>query len=285
MSPAAAEKSGAAARTRASGAWLVTYADLMTNLVCFFVLIVSYSVLDQTKIAVVAGSMREAFGVTRDRRFAGDVEFRGTPEARQPGNITPSERPSGQGVAETLSAPPGAGADGSRGGFDAAAAQRRQFEAAKERLEQAILLNPLTRGGAEAITINLVDNGLQIVIVDREGRPMFEPGAAAPSPEARALLAETARTLIPFANRLIIEGHADATGAGAYSPFDLTAARANAARRIMEEAGVPADRIAGVVGRGDAIPLYPEDPYAPGNRRIEIVLEKTAPLLPDEMPF
>ena len=53
----------------------------------------------------------------------------------------------------------------------------------------------------------------------------------------------------------------------------------------MEAAGFPANRVAGVTARGDALPLYPENPFAPGNRRIEITLEPAAPLLPDERPF
>ncbi len=272
--------SSASARRKAS-VWLVTYADLMTLLVCFFVLIVSFSIQDKTKLQVVAGSIREAFGVTKERRYAGDTTLDGVPETRQPGSITKTETPSGQGLTQTLSARPAAGMDGDRGAFDAAAADRRRFEAVKERLEHAILMRPIAKDANDAITINLTETGLQVLIVDASGRAMFEPGAAEPTATAIALLEETARALKPLANRLIIEAHADASGAGAYSPFDLTAARANAARLVMERAGLPADRIAGVTGRGEALPLYPEDPFAPGNRRIEITLEPAAPLLPE----
>jgi chemotaxis protein MotB len=114
---------------------------------------------------------------------------------------------------------------------------------------------------------------------------MFPPGGAEPTAEAAALIAETARALQPLPNRIFVEAHADATGAGAYSPFELTADRANAARRIMEASGLPPDRIAGVLGKGEAFPLYPEDPFAAGNRRIEITLEAAAPLLPEKRPL
>lgn len=272
-------------RPRKSGAWLITYADLMTLLVCFFVLIVSFSVQDDAKMQVVAGSMREAFGVTKERRYAGDVDLQGAPEARQPGAVRPVETPSGEGVDETLSARPAAGMEGRKGAFDAAEAERRRFEAVKERLEHAILLRPIAKDVNDAVTINLTERGLQVLIVDTAGRAMFEPGAAVPTPEAKALIEETARALKPLANRIFIDAHADATGSGAYSPFDLTAARANAARRVIEAAGFPPDRIAGVTGRGAAFPLYPEDPYASGNRRIEITLEPAAPLLPSDRPL
>ena len=138
------------------------------------------------------------------------------------------------------------------------------------------------KDASETITINLVEDGLQIVLVDTDGAPMFAAGSASLTPRARTLLAETTKALIPLANRVIVEGHADLTGAGSYSPFDLTAARANAARRIMEETGLKPGRIAAVSGRGAASPLYPEDPYAAANRRIEIILERAAPLLPED---
>ncbi|MFQ5563266.1 MAG: flagellar motor protein MotB [Parvularculaceae bacterium] len=270
-------------RPRPAGGWLITYADLMTILVCFFVLIISYSIQDQVKLEVVAGSMRDAFGVAEKRRYAGDYELEGTPEQRQPGNIRPTPMPSASGLVETLSARPAAGAEGRKGAFETADADRRRFEEIREAFEKAILTHPLLKDSSDAVTVSLVEDGLQVVFVDTEGRPMFETGAAEPTPRARALLEEAARILAPLPNRIAIEGHADATGSGAnYSPFDLTAARANAARRILEEAGFPAERIAGVTGRGAADPLYPEDPYRAGNRRIEITLEPAAPLLPPE---
>ncbi|MGF1545667.1 MAG: flagellar motor protein MotB [Parvularculaceae bacterium] len=272
---------------RPAGGWLVTYADLMPILVCFFVLIVSFSVQDEVKLEVLAGSMRDAFGVAERRRFAGDVRYEGVPERRQPADAVPRVEPSGAGLSTTLSGDPAIGEDGANAAVDAgptpdARNPRAPYVAAKARLERAVLSNPLLKDASEAITVNLVEDGLQIVLVDVAGRPMFEPGAREPTPFARDLLETTAAALAPLANRILIEAHADARGAGAYSPFDLTADRANAARRAMAAAGLPADRIAAVVGRGDAEPLYPEDPFAPGNRRVEIVLERAAPLLPPD---
>ena len=264
-----------------SGSWLVTYADLMTILVCFFVLIVSYSIQDQVKMEVVAGSMRDAFGVAEERRYAGDFKLDGTPEERQPGNIQPNPMPSANGITETLSARPAAGSEGHKGAFEYATEDRRRFENTKAALEKAILTHPLLKDQSEAITINLVEEGLQVILADTNGGAMFNLGSATPTPKARLLLQETATAIMPLANRLIIEGHADATGTGRFSPFDLTAERANAARVIMEEAGLKASRIAGVTGRGMASPLYPEDPFAAGNRRLEIILEPAAPLLPE----
>lgn len=267
--------------TRRGAAWLITYADLMTILVCFFVLIVSYSIQDQVKLEVIAGSMRDAFGVAEERRYAGDFKLDGTPDQRQPGNIRPSPVPTANSITETLTARPAAGSYGKDGGFDYSQADRRRFEETREALKAAVEAHPLLKDASETITINLVEDGLQIILVDTDGAPMFAKGSENLTPAARALLEETTKAIIPLANRVIIEGHADATGGGAYSPFDLTTARANAARRIMETAGLKSKRIAGVSGRGASAPLYPEDPYAAANRRIEIILERAAPLLPE----
>ncbi len=264
-----------------SGVWLITYADLMTILVCFFVLIVSFSVQDDAKMQVVAGSLRDAFGVTEERRFAGDIDFKGAPEKRQPGNLRPSATPTGSGVAETLSARPAMGSDGDRGAIARPGPDSRRYADARAALERAVREDPLLKGADEQITVKADEKGLQVLLVDTDGAPMFELASARLTPRAQALLADVAASLLPLPNRIYIDGHADATGAGNYSAFDLTSARANAARAALEAAGFPADRIAGVSGRGAADPLYPEDPYLAGNRRIEIRLEPAAPLLPE----
>ncbi len=176
-----------------SATWLITFADLMTLLVTFFVMIVSFSIQDETKMQVVAGSIREAFGVTRERRYAGEVNLDGVPDPRQPGAIIASTSPTGEALDETLAARPAAGMDGKRGAFEAAAADRRRYEAVRERIEHAILMRPIAKDANDAITVNLTETGLQVLIVDTDGRAMFEPGGAEPTPLAAALLEETAR--------------------------------------------------------------------------------------------
>ena len=272
----------ARSQPRRPGSWLVTYADLMTILVCFFVLIISYSIQDQVKMEVVAGSMREAFGVAEQRRYAGDFKLDGTPEKRQPGNIAPSPTPTADALEETPTAAPAAGDDGLRGAHVAANADRRRLLETKETFEQAILTHPLLKDSADQITITLVEDGLQIVLVEKEGAPMFALGSAALTSRAQALLEELAPALVALPNRVFIDGHADASTGGGASPFELTAARANAARVVLEREGLPAARIAGVAGRGASEPLEIEDPFAPENRRVVIRLEKAAPLLPAE---
>ena len=266
---------------RPAGGWLVTYADLMTILVCFFVLIVSFSIQDKVKLEVIAGSMRDAFGVAEQRRFAGDIKIDGVPEERQPGNVIETSSPSAAGLTQTLSAPPTIGSDGYNGGYEFANADsNRRLADAKEALEAAILTHPLLRDKSESLRVNFVDDSLQVLLVDRGVAPMFSIGSEELTADAQSLLREVAAIIAPLPNRIEIVGHADATGGASYSPFALTAGRANAAREILEASGVPTTRISGVTGRGASDSLLPEDPFAPGNRRIEILLEPAAPLLP-----
>lgn len=273
---------GGAARRRRSSSWLVTYADLMTILVCFFVLIVSFSIQDQVKLEVVAGSMRNAFGVAEERRYAGDFKLEGTPDQLQPGNVRPSATPTASGITDTLTARPAAGSHGTDGAYEQRIQEATLFENTREALEKSILTHPLLKDQSDAVTINLTEEGLQIVAVDIEGYPMFAKGGTDPTLRARELLEVVSNVLQPLPNRITIAGHADASGKGTYSPFGLTASRANAAREIIEQAGLPENRIVGVVGHGAAKPLYEDDPFAAGNRRIEIILERAAPLLPPE---
>ena len=268
---------------RQTGGWLVTYADLMTILVCFFVLIVSYSIQDKVKLEVVAGSMRDAFGVAEQRRFAGDIRIDGVPEERQPGNIRPTASPSAAGLTQTLSGNPTLGATGLDGAYLKSNADiNRRYADAKDALEAAVLTHPVLRDNSDNLRVNILDNGLQILLVDKTGAPMFNLGQDTLTSSAAALLREVGEVIAPLPNQIEIVGHADAKGSGGYSAFDLTAARANAARRILEADGFPTDRINAVAGRGASAPLYPEDPYADGNRRIEIFLSPAAPLLPSE---
>jgi len=281
-------EAGAKAGRRFGGSsWLITYADLMTILVCFFVLIVSFSIQDQVKLEVVAGSMRNAFGVAEERRYAGDVKSTGTPDQRQPGNVKPSPTPTGSAISDSLSARATLGTDGLNQGpstqlIAQQAEVRQQLASVEKRLRDAITSHPLLRSERDQIRISVKQEGIQLLLVDRDGAPMFATGSSEPTEKAQKALAEIARILAPYANQVMIEGHADASGRGRYSPFELTADRANRAREILEASGLRASRIAGITGRGAADFLYPDDPYAAGNRRIEILVLPAAPLLPPD---
>jgi chemotaxis protein MotB len=125
--------------------------------------------------------------------------------------------------------------------------------------------------------------GLRLQLVDQEGRSMFDAQSVQPNDRARRLLSAVAGVVAQLPNRITVSGHTDASApAGGASNWDISAGRANAARRILQQSGVGGDQIFQVAGRADSEPLFPDDPIQPGNRRIEITLLREAPPLPPE---
>jgi chemotaxis protein MotB len=121
--------------------------------------------------------------------------------------------------------------------------------------------------------------------VDQEGRSMFNQGTATPNDRAKLLLRAIAKIINQLPNRISIYGHTSANagqGGKAEGDWTLSAARADASRRILQSGGVDADRVYQVSGKATSEPLYPDDPTLPGNRRIAIVLLREAPVLPPD---
>ncbi|MFN9544713.1 MAG: OmpA family protein, partial [Alphaproteobacteria bacterium] len=166
------------------------------------------------------------------------------------------------------------------------AAKDAELERAAIRLRQALQDMPDFAKLSRHVLIDTTPEGARIQLIDQDGRSMFEPGSAEPTPEVRNLLEEVGKVIDEFPNRISISGHTDGesfSGPGGYSNWDLSAARANATLDILQEGGLPDGRVAEVVGKAGADPLYPENPYASANRRISIVLLKEAPVLPPDL--
>jgi chemotaxis protein MotB len=128
--------------------------------------------------------------------------------------------------------------------------------------------------------------GLNLEIVDQDGRSMFPDGSRVPFDRTRRLIQKLAGPLKATPLRLSITGH---TAAGFvpsrsdYGAFDLSADRANAVRQILEREGLPASHIFSVSGKADTQPLFPDDPTLPANRRVTITLMREDPPLPPDL--
>jgi chemotaxis protein MotB len=156
------------------------------------------------------------------------------------------------------------------------------FASAAQSLRQALQDMPELAELSKQIIIDQTPEGLRIQLVDQEGRSMFKEGNAVPNDRARILLRAIARVINQLPNRITIAGHtsADALGAQNGNDWSLSASRADASRSILQGAGVPADRVYQVSGKANSDPLFPDDPTLAGNRRISIVLLREAPVLP-----
>ena len=128
--------------------------------------------------------------------------------------------------------------------------------------------------------------GMRITLMDTDKQSMFRPGTAELNPFARALLAKTAAKLAQAGGQIAIEGHTDATGGGqSDANWQLSGARALAARQAMIASGMTPDRLAEVVAMGGTRPVFPDQPDRAENRRITIVLKAEAPSLPTDSSF
>ncbi|MFT6657141.1 flagellar motor protein MotB [Maritalea sp.] len=265
--------------------WLVTFSDLMSILVAFFVLIVSFSIQDDQKLQVVAGSMKDAFGVIQTEARAGIIERDGNPQRDFVKSVSNQDETNQSEYAEIQHD------NRSKQGQEANTYDieksdvetPREFALATTTLRQAWQELPEITFVADNLLIEETEEGLHIQIVDQEGRTMFPEGSKYPYETTRQAIAIMTPILKSLPNQIRITGH---TAAGAsyqsasYGAWELSSDRANVVRRLMEEFGMPSERIFSVVGKGDAAPLFPNDPYLSANRRISILVMQEKPPVP-----
>ena len=132
---------------------------------------------------------------------------------------------------------------------------------------------------AQQTLVEIVPQGLRIQLLEADGQPMFAPGGALPTERARGAIRAVAQAALLLGNPVSITGHTDATpfrapagGQAGRTNWDLSAERANATRRLLQEGGLPDSRIAAVTGMADREPLLPAQPTAAGNRRVSVTL-------------
>jgi chemotaxis protein MotB len=157
------------------------------------------------------------------------------------------------------------------------------FALAAASLRQAMQAMPDISEVSKHIMVEETKQGLNIEIVDQDGRSMFPEGGKEPYERTRRLVQKLAVQFKAMPYRISIAGHTSASKVvprPGYGPWDLSADRANAIRQILEEQGVPVDRFYAVAGRADTSPLFPDDPYIAANRRVTITLMREEPPMP-----
>lgn len=160
--------------------------------------------------------------------------------------------------------------------------EQEQFEAAEEALRQAIESVPALEALHDSLLIEQTPEGLRIQLIDQDGYSMFASGSSNPNEQLIQLIGLVSQVVTQMPNKLSISGHTDSvpyrTDNG-YTNWELSSDRANAARRLLVDGGLDQARVANVQGRSATEPLLPEDTTNPGNRRISIVLlrENTLP--------
>ena len=265
--------------------WLVTFADLMSILVCFFVLIISFSIQDKERLQIVAGSMRDAFGIRSDIKLNGVLELQGTPIRKFLKDVSPVPTEAETNIDATredrqrLQGPE----DNTQDDLQTDISLERQFATAVATLRQAWQDLPEIAELSKNIILEETEDGLNVHLVDQDGRSMFAEGSRIPYNTVKVLLSRLAPVLQKMPNRIMVTGHTTAGQLYAdpsYTGWELSADRANVSRMIMVQSGLSSDRIHSVAGRADAQPLFPNDPFLTANRRVSILLMKEEPPLP-----
>lgn len=275
------------------GAWKIAYADFVTAMMAFFLLMWLINTTSPEQRRGIAEFFAPA-SVSRVSSGAGGL-LEGTSFAEQgvrhghSAPVAPSAEPQYTSNANSENqAQSNTEAGGERSPDQQALHRARtlresaEFSRAEVAIRQAMADMPDVAELSRNVIVEQTPEGLRIQIIDQEGRSMFNAGDAAPNERARRLLVAMSGVIAQLPNRLTISGHTDGSQPGGRyaSNFELSAARANEARRILAAQGIPASRIYEVAGRADSEPLFSDDPTLPGNRRIAITLLREAPPLP-----
>ena len=271
-----------------SGSWVISFADLMSLLMAFFVMLLSISVQDQEKLNMAAGSVQNAFGIQPFSDMTGMIERQGNPERDFLKHVSPAEmEASTEFATEDQPDHQNQGQEANTFSREETEIERaQQFALAAASLKQAWQDLPEITAVADNIVVEETEEGLNIVIADQDGRAMFPEASKYPFEVTRKAIAAMAPLLQKLPNQVRITGH---TAAGAtyenprYGPWELSFDRANVTRQILEEFGLSGSRVQAVVGRADTDPFFPNDPYLSANQRVSILLVYEQPPVPVDL--
>jgi len=288
------------------GAWKVAYADFVTAMMAFFLLLWLLNAVTEEQLTGVSNYFAPSMA-SKSSNGAGGVlggqtigEGAQVSQASSPTLVQSLPPSSISAEGEDLSAPSTQNSpdqDGANGQdkpgmseqeFKEAMAQREQqkFDKAKEMLENAVKGIPELKQFQGSMLVDNTPEGLRIQITDQEGLAMFPSGSSAPYGHTRAMLDLVARIVRQLPdNRIAISGHTDSVpfkDPSGYTNWELSADRALASRRALIASGVPESRVDRVVGRADQDPLEKNDPKGLRNRRISIILLRENDLGPAE---
>lgn len=253
------------------GAWKIAYADFVTAMMAFFLLmwlLGSTTEGDKKGIADYFASPLK-IALLSSGSGAGDashvVKGGGQDLTRQTGQVKRGEIETQQKTVNLRALKQ-----------EQIRAEVARLEDLKRKIERKIDGNAKLAALRSQLRLDMTRDGLRIQIVDEQNRPMFASGSAVVQPYMRDLLQEIGSVLAEVPNRLTLEGHTDAQpfagGERGYSNWELSADRANASRRELITGGLPEDRTLRVQGLAASNPFDRQDPMAPTNRRISIIV-------------
>jgi chemotaxis protein MotB len=257
------------------GAWKIAYADFVTAMMAFFLLMWLLGSTAKGDLQGIAEYFKTPLKVAMSGGSgSGDsssvIQGGGKDLTRKDGQVKKGDDPA---IKKTYNL--------QAAHLKEAQEQLEKMEIArlrglKEKIEAAIEARPLLRQFKNQLLLDITTEGLRIQIVDEQNRPMFALARAEPQPYTREILLEIGRALNDVPNKVGLSGHTDATpfasGEKGYSNWELSADRANASRRVLIAGGMDEAKLVRVVGLSSAVLFDKENPTNPVNRRISIIV-------------
>jgi len=253
------------------GAWKIAYADFVTAMMAFFLLMWLLGSTSKAQKEGIAEYFQTPLhmvlmGPSMGQSDSALKNTGGKDVTKKQGQVKPVEGDPGklktvklEDVKEALKQ-----------------AEKVRLEALKAKIEQAIEDNPTLQQFKSQLKLDITSEGLRIQIIDEQNRPMFENAKAELQPYAKQILREIGKTLNGVDNKISLSGHTDAAGYAngehGYSNWELSADRANASRRELINGGMDETKLMRVVGLGSAIMMDKENPFNPINRRISLIV-------------
>ncbi|MCD5983093.1 MULTISPECIES: flagellar motor protein MotB [Pseudomonas] len=248
------------------GAWKIAFADFATAMMAFFLVLWLMSSATPEQLIAVAGYFKDPVGFS-DSGSPYVIDLGGSPEMSPNQTLNPEVK--------TTPSPDTVPIESETSESKAEEVEQERLEMLLQELQNKVEENPQLQKFKDQILFEITQDGLRIQIMDADNRPMFDSGSARLKPYFEDILLAMADTIKSVPNKISISGHTDATpfvGNGGFGNWELSANRANAARRALVAGGYPEPQVARVVGHASSALYDPQNPTNPVNRRIDIVV-------------
>lgn len=257
------------------GSWKIAFADFVTAMMAFFLLMWLVASLNKAQKAAIADYFKQPIRVA----LMGGENF-GNREVNVKGGGSDLKETQGQ-VSATTKPVMQKDLSDKIHQEDATSirADLKKLEALKTEINLSIDKDPSLAGLKKQLRMDIVQDGLRIQLIDNQNKPMFDVGSDKVNPSFEPILANIAKLINTVPNKITIQGHTDASPYDNpeeldYTNWELSSQRANAARRALLKAGMNEDKVMNVSGFASTLLLDPNNPLNPENRRISIIVMK-----------
>ena len=251
------------------GSWKIAFADFVTAMMAFFLLMWLVASLNKSQKAAIADYFKQPIKVALfgghsigDRKV--NVMGGGPNVEYKEGQVSANNKPLIEEHKEVI---------------DSNQEEMKKLEQLKSEINLSMEKDPALAGLKNHLIMDVVSDGLRIQLIDNQKKPMFDVGSDKINPEIQPILANIAKLLNSVSNKVTIQGHTDATPYSnpqelEYTNWELSSQRANSARRALIKAGMDENKVMMISGFSSTVLMDKANPYNPENRRISIIVMK-----------